>query len=242
MLLHEIGSPPPRAVCLWELDSLRGGGAPASWRGFGRCGFHLYRGFQVPLFFLPSSSSCSPPPLRNSLPSPSIALSSLLLHGRPKVLVLDSRWSGFADPLPTQPIPSAPALGKGSRIHSSLLASTQHDLGDEVDNGRRRLVGVKLCEEVASVVCGAALLPGHEAEELSRGTSLCLHPLPFLWIQVTEGDSVEGVVSSKEELSLIVSQCDSLGRDLEVNNGGSWRGVSSQSLRCGFGNGLWPSE
>lgn len=43
-------------------------------------------------------------------------------------------------------------------------------------------------------------------------------------------------------LSLIVSQCDSLGRDLEVNNGGSWRGVSGQSLGCGFGNGLWPSE
>lgn len=152
-------------MCLWELNSLGGGGAPASWRGFGRCGFHLYRGFRVPLFFLPSSSSRSPPSLHNSLPSPSIALSSLLLHGRPKVLVLDSRWSGFADPLPTHPIPSAPASGKGSRIRSSLLASTQHDLGDEVDNGRRRLVGVKLCEEVASVVCGAALLPGHEAEE-----------------------------------------------------------------------------
>lgn len=148
----------------------------------------------------------------------------------------------IADPLPTHPIPSALALGKGSRIHSSLLASTQHDLGDEVDNGRSRLVGVKLCEEVASVVCGAALLPGHKTEELSRGASLCLHPLPFLWIQVTEGDSVEGVVSSKEELSLIVCQCDSLGRNLEVNNGGSWRGVSSQSLRCGFGNGLWPGE
>lgn len=183
-----------------------------------------------------------PSPLRNSLPSPSIALSSLLLHGRPKVLVLDLRWSGFTDPLPANPIPNALALGKGSRFRSSLLASTQHDLGDKVDNGRRRLVGVKLCEEVASVVCGAALLPGHEAKELSRGASLCLHPLSFLWVQVTEGDSVEGVVSSKEELSLIVSQCDALGRDLEVNNGGSWCGVSSQSLRCGFGNGLRPGE
>lgn len=56
-------------------------------------------------------------------------------------------------------------MGKGSRFRSSLLASTQHDLGDEVDDGRRRLVGVKLCEEVASVVCGAALLPGHETKE-----------------------------------------------------------------------------
>lgn len=43
-------------------------------------------------------------------------------------------------------------------------------------------------------------------------------------------------------LSLIVSQCDSLGRDLEMNNGGNWCGVSSQSLRCGFRNGLWPGE
>lgn len=197
----------------------------------------------MPLFFLPSSSSrLLASPLRHSLSSPNIALSSFLLHGRPKVLVLDSRWSGFTGPLPTHPIPDALALGEGSRFRSSLLASTQHDLGDEVDDGRRRLVGVKLCEEVASVVCGAALLPGHEAKELSRGASLCLHPLSFLWIQVTEGDSVEGVVSSKEELSLIVSQCDSLGRDLEVNNGGSRCGVGSQSLRCGFGNGLWPGE
>jgi hypothetical protein len=43
-------------------------------------------------------------------------------------------------------------------------------------------------------------------------------------------------------LSLVVSQCDSLGRDLEVNNSGGWRGVSSQCLRCGFGDGLRPSE
>lgn len=104
MLLHETGSP-PRYVCLWELNSLGGGGAPARWRGFGRCGFHLYRGFRVPLFFLPSSSSRSPPSLHNSLPSPSIALSSLLLHDRPKVLVLDSRWSGFADPPTHTPSP-----------------------------------------------------------------------------------------------------------------------------------------
>lgn len=43
-------------------------------------------------------------------------------------------------------------------------------------------------------------------------------------------------------LSLVVSQCDSLGRNFEVNDGGSWCGVSSQSLRSGFGDGLWPSE
>lgn len=43
-------------------------------------------------------------------------------------------------------------------------------------------------------------------------------------------------------LSLVVSQCNSLGRNFEVNDGGSWRGISSQSLRGGFGDGLWPSE
>lgn len=43
-------------------------------------------------------------------------------------------------------------------------------------------------------------------------------------------------------LSLVVSQCNSLGRHFEVNDGGSWRGVSSQCLGSGFGDGLWPSE
>lgn len=43
-------------------------------------------------------------------------------------------------------------------------------------------------------------------------------------------------------LSLVVSQCNSLGRNFEVNDGGSWCGVSSQGLRNGFGDGLWPSE
>lgn len=66
-------------------------------------------------------------------------------------------------PLSTSPIPTALALGKG--VGSSLLASTHHDFGDKVDNGRGRLVGVKLSEEVAGVVRGAALLPGHKAEE-----------------------------------------------------------------------------
>lgn len=62
------------------------------------------------------------------------------------------------------PRPQCPGLGKVSG-HSSLLASTQHDLGDKVDDGRGRLVGVQLSEEVAGVVRGAALLPGHEAKE-----------------------------------------------------------------------------
>lgn len=43
-------------------------------------------------------------------------------------------------------------------------------------------------------------------------------------------------------LSLVVSQCNSLGRNFEVNNSGGWCGVSSQCLRSGFGDGLWPSE
>ena len=66
-------------------------------------------------------------------------------------------------PRPTCPVPTAMAPGKGWR--SSLLAGTQHDLGDKVDDGGGGLVGVKLGEEVAGVVGGAALLPGHEAEE-----------------------------------------------------------------------------
>ena len=49
-------------------------------------------------------------------------------------------------------------------------------------------------------------------------------------------------VSRRVLLSLVVSQCNSLGRHFEVNDGGSWRGVSSQCLRSGFGDGLWPSE
>lgn len=58
-----------------------------------------------------------------------------------------------------------PCPGPGQGVGSSLLAGTQHDLGDKVDNGRGRLVGIKLSEEVAGVVRGAALLPGHKAEE-----------------------------------------------------------------------------
>lgn len=60
-------------------------------------------------FFL----SLSPPPLCNSLPSPHVALSSLLLHNGPKVLLLDSKVVRIHGSLPTNPIPPALALGKG---------------------------------------------------------------------------------------------------------------------------------
>lgn len=88
-------------------------------------------------FLSPSFILFSPrpsPPLPNSLPSPTIALSSLLLHSQPKVLFLDSRWSGFEDPPSHTPHPQCPGLGQRLQ-DSSLLASTQHDLGDEVNNG-----------------------------------------------------------------------------------------------------------
>lgn len=61
------------------------------------------------------------------------------------------------------PRPQGP--GSGTRWGSSLLARAQHDLGDKVDDGRSRLVGVQLGEEVAGVVRGAPLFPGHEAKE-----------------------------------------------------------------------------
>lgn len=48
---------------------------------------------------------------------------------------------------------------------SSLLARADHHPRDEVDDGGRRLVGVQLSKEVAHVVRGAALFPGHEAKE-----------------------------------------------------------------------------
>ena len=38
-------------------------------------------------------------------------------------------------------------------------------LGDEVDDGTGRLVGVQLCEEVADVVCCASLLTCHKPKE-----------------------------------------------------------------------------
>lgn len=61
------------------------------------------------------------------------------------------------------PRPHGPGPGQG--VGSSLLAGIHHDLGDEVDDGGGRLVGVKLSEEVTGVVRGAALLAGHEPEE-----------------------------------------------------------------------------
>lgn len=74
---------------------------------------------------------------------------------------------------------------------SSLLAGAKHDPGDKVDDGCSWLVWVQLSKEVADVVCGAPLLPGHKAEEpvWGKGKSLnkvCqyssrkdyYHPLP----------------------------------------------------------------
>lgn len=113
------------------------------------------------IFFL--SLPPSPQPLHNSLPSPHVTLSSLLLQNWPKVLLLDSEMVRIHGSPPHMPHPHCPGPGHG--VSSSLLAGTQHDLGDEVDNGRGRLVGIKLSEEVAGVVRGAALLPGHKAEE-----------------------------------------------------------------------------
>lgn len=54
----------------------------------------------------------------------------------------------------------------------SALSSFLRDdhLGDEVDDGAGRLVGVDLGEEVADVVRGAALLTGHEAKQPARST------------------------------------------------------------------------
>lgn len=61
---------------------------------------------------------------------------------------------------------------------SSFLTRAKHDPGDKVDNGCSRLVWVQLSKEVADVVCGAPLLPGHEAkepgwEESNRFSKVC---------------------------------------------------------------------
>lgn len=157
---------------LWELNFLRAGGEPgppARWRGFGRCGFHRYRGLQ--------SSSLGPFRSLPPSPLPHSEFTSLSQHytfSSPSPQPTQSPLPGFKvvrihrSPPPHAPSPVPWALGKDSRI-SSLLASAQHDLGDKVDNGRSRLVGVKLRKEVASVVRGAARLPGHEAEEPREG-------------------------------------------------------------------------
>lgn len=116
--------------------------------------------------FFPSFLSLFPLPVQFTSLS-HVTLSSLLLQNWPKVLLLDSRMVGIHGSPPPQaptPLPWPRARGGGS----SLLAGTQHNLGDKVDDGRGRLVGVKLSKEVAGVVRGAALLPGHEAEEPAR--------------------------------------------------------------------------
>lgn len=104
------------------------------------------------------------PSLLNSLPSPHMTLSSLLLQNGPKSSFWIQGWLGFIGPLPTRPIPAALAPGKAGG-GSSPLAGTQHDLGDKADDGGGRLAGVKLGKEVAGVVRGAPLFPGHKTEE-----------------------------------------------------------------------------
>lgn len=61
---------------------------------------------------------------------------------------------------------------------SSLLAGAKHDPGDKVDDGCSWLVWVQLSKEVADVVCGAPLLPGHEAEEPVWGEGKSLNIAP----------------------------------------------------------------
>lgn len=52
------------------------------------------------------------------------------------------------------------------RLH--LPALRQHDLVDEGDDGRGRLLGVQLCKQVANVLCHAARLLGYEAEHSEK--------------------------------------------------------------------------
>lgn len=63
---------------------------------------------------------------------------------------------------------------------SSLLARAKHDPGDKVDDGCSWLVWVQLSKEVADVVCGAPLLPGHEAEEPVWGEGKSLNIAPAM--------------------------------------------------------------
>lgn len=67
-------------------------------------------------------------------------------------------------------------FAKVSRQHSSLLRADH--LGDEVDDGVGRLVGVQLGEEVADVVGCASLLTRHEPKQPGRSKNrnyLSLH-------------------------------------------------------------------
>lgn len=83
-------------------------------------------------------------------------------------------------------------------------------------------------------------------ERGAQGTSQLVSGWVHGWIDGSPGggqrEAQPREVSRRVLLSLVVSQCNSLGRHFEVNDGGSWRGVSSQCLRSGFGDGLWPSE
>ena len=76
-------------------------------------------------------------------------------------LPLPAQFTSLSPHAPS-PLPWPWARGGGG---SSLLAGTQHDLGDKADDGGGRLVGVKLSKEVAGVVRGASLFPGHKTEE-----------------------------------------------------------------------------
>lgn len=110
-------------------------------------------------------------------------------------------------------------LQKAALLRSSPLLRAGHHFRDEVDDGRGRLIGIHLGEQVTDVVCRAALLSGHKAKELCSAT-LWFAPLPLLWINVAERDRADGIMTSEEKLSLVVSECDALCRHLEVNNGG----------------------
>lgn len=54
---------------------------------------------------------------------------------------------------------------KQSCVTSSPLLRVDHHFRDEADDGRGRLIGIHLCEQVTDVVCCAALLSGHKAKE-----------------------------------------------------------------------------
>lgn len=132
--------------------------------GFGGCTVSIYpkESKFSSSFFSFLSLPLSPSPLQFTSLSPCCTFFS------PSPQLAQSPPSGFKGGQdswvpPHKPHPPCPGPGQG--VGSSLLAGTQHDLGDKVDNGRGRLVGIKLSEEVAGVVRGAALLPGHEAEE-----------------------------------------------------------------------------
>lgn len=118
--------PPLRSSILWgERGPGEGelGGPGWFWRLLGLHSTHLPKG--IPSSPPPSFSfflSLSPPPLCNSLPSPHVALSSLLLQNWPKVLLPDSkvvRIHGSPSPQAPSPLPWPWARG-------GFISSGQH--------------------------------------------------------------------------------------------------------------------